>query len=169
VPYPGGLAGTAGPEPAVGPAGSAAGGGKIGPRCCAGPCEWGSARGRCPEGSALGGGGVSWRPSGLPPAVGPLGNIPPAVGPVGNIPPAVGPLGNCPPAYGRDAGGGGRGLGTDDPVRFLRLRPRRPRTDTAMRSTKAWGEMPSLAATCAILSPCSSVPVRNHTRSPRRR
>jgi len=38
-----------------------------------------------------------------------------------------------------------------------------------LRSASCWGVIPAAAAACAILSPCSSVPVRNQTSSPARR
>jgi hypothetical protein len=38
-----------------------------------------------------------------------------------------------------------------------------------MRSTQTFGSTPAAAAACAILSPCSSVPVTTNTRRPRAR
>ena len=43
------------------------------------------------------------------------------------------------------------------------------RNAAAISSAKAWGVTPARAAAWAMLSPCSSVPVRKCTRSPRSR
>ena len=71
-------------------------------------------------------------------------------------------------------------VATDTLARYHRLkgedvmfisfhRSRTPRGPSTMRSTNSWGVTPASSAFCSIFWPCSSVPVRNMTSSPRRR